>query len=154
MSHPGPDGDEPGGRAEDRVPRVRMRGSTVLRLGAYILVTVGFFAVVRTAVTSGAGPRPEETSELGVLADPRETYDPVRAGEPLPPGFRQLLRRDAILPVYDPEFLPAAESGWDDDTLVIGLDLDGEAKAYPIRFLNRREMVVDSIAGIPVLVTW
>jgi hypothetical protein len=131
-----------------------MRGSTVVRLGAYILVTVGLFALVRASVTSGTGPRPEETAELGRLADPGETYDPVRAGEALPAGFRQLLRRDAILPIYDPVFLPTFQSDWADDTLVIGLALDGEAKAYPVRFLNRREMVVDSIAGIPVLVTW
>jgi hypothetical protein len=29
-----------------------------------------------------------------------------------------------------------------------------EAKAYPVSFLNRREMVIDSINGIPILVTW
>ena len=37
---------------------------------------------------------------------------------------------------------------------MIGLALDGEAKAYPVSWLNRREMVVDRIAGIPILVTW
>ncbi len=78
----------------------------------------------------------------------------MAAGEQLPGGFRQLLRRDAILPVYDPTFVPSAEQDWDDDTLVIGVELDGEAKAYPVSFLNRREMVIDRIAGIPVLVTW
>ena len=38
--------------------------------------------------------------------------------------------------------------------LVIGLELDGDAKAYPVSFLNRREMVIDWIGGTPVLVTW
>ena len=59
------------------------------------------------------------------------------------------------MPIYDPEFWPDTQNeAWDDGTLVIGLAIDGEVKAYPVGFLNRREMVVDSIAGIPVLVTW
>lgn len=52
------------------------------------------------------------------------------------------------------ELYRARNQAWDDGTLVIGLAIDGEVKAYPVGFLNRREMVVDSIAGIPVLVTW
>ena len=76
------------------------------------------------------------------------------AGEQRPAGFRQILPRDAIFPVYNPTFRSAATSDWDDDILVIGLELDGEAKAYPVSFLNRREMVIDWIGGSPVLVTW
>ena len=29
-----------------------------------------------------------------------------------------------------------------------------EAKAYPVTHLNSREMVIDSLEGIPILVTW
>lgn len=131
----------------------RRGGSTVTATLLLVLLAVGFILITRAGIGS-APPRPDATETLGPLADPVETYDPVEAGEPLPGGFRQLLRRDAILPVYDPTFLPAAEQDWDDDTLVIGVALEGEAKAYPVSFLNRREMVIDSIAGIPVLVTW
>lgn len=42
---------------------------------------------------------PRATELLGVLADPDEVYNPVSAGQPLPGGYRQLLRRAAILPV-------------------------------------------------------
>lgn len=83
-----------------------------------------------------------------------DVYDPVRAGEELPGGFRQLLARDAIKPVYDPLFVPGSEADWPDDELVIGVDLDGEARAYPVGFLNRREIVVDMHRGIPTFVTW
>ena len=81
-------------------------------------------------------------------------YDPVRAGEPTPAGFSQLLRRDAIHPIYNPTFRSAESTGWPAETLVIGVELDGEAKAYPLSFLNHREMVIDWIGGSPVLVTW
>lgn len=102
----------------------------------------------------GGDERPRRTVELGELADPGEVYDPVRAGETLPRGYRQLLRRDAILPVYDPEFVDASATQWPGDTLVLGVAIDDDARAYPISHLNRREMVIDRVAGIPILVTW
>ncbi len=92
--------------------------------------------------------------DSGPISAPSDVYDPVRAGEDTPSGFRQLLPRDAIFPVYNPTFTSAVASEWDDDTLVIGVTLDGEAKAYPVSFLNRREMVIDWIGGTPVLVSW
>lgn len=94
------------------------------------------------------------STEAGVRVDSTSAYNPVTAGESLPDGFRQLLPRDAILPVYDPRFVPATAAGWADATDVIGVEADGEAKAYPVSFLNGREMVIDEIAGDPVLVTW
>jgi hypothetical protein len=87
-------------------------------------------------------------------AEPAAVYDPWHAGESMPSGYRQVLGRDVIRPVYDPTFVPAAEAGWDDDLLVIGVEVDGDARAYPVGFLNRREMVIDEIGGEPVLVTW
>ncbi len=101
-----------------------------------------------------AEPRPDATPSLGVLADPAATYDPYVAGEQLPDGYAQLLRRDSILPVYDPLFVTAAEAGWSHETLVIGVAAGDEGRAYPIAFLNRREMVVDELGGIPLLVSW
>lgn len=37
---------------------------------------------------------------------------------------------------------------------VIGVVRDGVAKAYPIQFLDGREVVNDSLAGRPITVTW
>jgi hypothetical protein len=66
----------------------------------------------------------------------------------------QLLRPDDILPIYDPEFVGADQAPYDNDELVIGLEINGEAKAYSIGVLNGREMVNDTVGGTPVLVTW
>jgi hypothetical protein len=91
----------------------------------------------------------------GVVDSPSEDlYDPVQAGEDLPDGFRQLLNRDDIFPVYLPTFRTADETDWPDQELVIGVELDGEARAYPVGFLNRREIVVDIHRGTPTFVTW
>lgn len=86
---------------------------------------------------------------------PDDLFDPVAAGEPPPPGsFRQLLGRDDIAPVYIPRFVEAVDAEWEAEELVIGVDLDGEARAYPVSFLNRREIVVDLHRGVPTFVTW
>lgn len=68
--------------------------------------------------------------------------------------WNQLLSRDAIFPVYDPEFAPAKDAPYDNDELVIGVAINGEAKAYAIGPLNSREMVNDTVGGVPILVTW
>ena len=60
----------------------------------------------------------------------------------------------SIRPIYEPEFGPVAESPLDPDELVMGLVIDGDARAYPVTTLRRREMVNDVLGGQPVLVTW
>ena len=99
-------------------------------------------------------PGPESVEGGGPLSDPTTIYDPVKAGEETPRGYRPLLDRDRIAPIYNPTFVSASESEWPDDALVIGIARDGEAKAYPVSHLNSREMVIDRLAGIPLLVTW
>jgi hypothetical protein len=96
------------------------------------------------------GPGPVELAR----PDPDSVYNPVFEGEEVPVGFRQLLGRDDIFPVYDPIFVAADQVDWPEDGLVVGVDLDGEARAYPVGFLDRREMVIDNHRGIPTLVTW
>jgi hypothetical protein len=124
-----------------------------------LLVKSGLFAFVVVAFLLGAllvgmGFFDNTQTESGAIVPPESQYDPVEAGEPLPDGFRQLLPRDAILPIYNPTYVAAEASEWTGETLVLGIEIEGDARAYPISFLNRREMVVDRIAGIPILVTW
>lgn len=68
--------------------------------------------------------------------------------------FVPLLPRDGIAPVYDPEFVSAETSPLHDDELIMGVAIEGEAKAYPVTVLRFREMVNDELAGLPILVTW
>ncbi len=93
-------------------------------------------------------------TEAGIRVSPSDAYNPVTAGEALPDGFRQLLPRDAIKPIYEPEFVVGTSVGWPALTDVIGVSLGGQAKAYPVSFLGGRELVVDEIDNIPILVSW
>jgi hypothetical protein len=65
-----------------------------------------------------------------------------------------LLPFDGIRPIYEPQFVLADDSPYQEDELVIGITLGGEAKAYPVTVLRFREMVNDELAGIPILVSW
>lgn len=79
-----------------------------------------------------------------------EGADPVG----LPEGYIQAVPRDFIEAVTDPSFVAAGQAGWSDDTDVIGVEIDGHARAYPVSLLTSREMVLDEIGGVPILVTW
>jgi len=68
--------------------------------------------------------------------------------------FSQLLPKDAIFPIYQPRFVVGESANLHPDDLVIGVAINGESKAYPVGPLNFREMVNDTVGGVPVLVTW
>jgi hypothetical protein len=70
--------------------------------------------------------------------------------------FPQLLPFDGIRPIYSPEFATASEAQplLSDNELILGMEIEGQSKAYPITVLRFREMVNDELAGIPTLVTW
>ncbi len=118
------------------------------------VLIVAVLVIVAATIWAFSGTTRFETGPSGQRLDPRDVYNPVTAGEQLPSGYRQLLARDAILPIYDPIFVNAAESDWSADTEVLGIEIGGQAKAYPIASLNGRELVVDELDGIPILVSW
>lgn len=114
--------------------------------------------IVTTALLLGAcsGASSEQGPSEGslVVPDPAEVYDPYRAGETMPDGYRQVLGRDSIHPIYEPVFVAANQVDWPENTDVIGVAGEDESKAYPVSHLSFREMVIDDIAGIPILVSW
>lgn len=113
-----------------------------------IAIVVGFVASIQPEETT---PTPATGRERPV---PSDVYDPVRAGEQPPSGFRQLLARDQIAPVYDPVYAPADQVDWPADSLVLGVAGTKTAKAFPITHLNQREMVIDTLDGTPILASW
>jgi hypothetical protein len=62
--------------------------------------------------------------------------------------------RDAINPVYSPEFVAPGQATLRPMELVMGLEINGDARAYPVGMMRIREMVNDEVGGTPVLVTW
>ena len=61
---------------------------------------------------------------------------------------------DSITPIYSARFVAAADARLHKDELVLGVSIDGESRAYPVWILRIREIVNDTVGGIPFLVTW
>lgn len=62
--------------------------------------------------------------------------------------------KDGIPPIDDPVFVPVDAVALDDREPVIGLVLDGVARAYPLRILTWHEIVNDTVAGRPLAITF
>lgn len=97
--------------------------------------------------------RPSSTALLGQLADPDSVPDAF-AEHGVPDGCEVQRGRDSLLPIYDPKFADPDSVDLEPAELVIGIGLNGEARAYPVEALNKREMVLDRIGDTPVLVSW
>ncbi len=133
----------------------RARSRRALSLLAGLGLTVAACAgAPRTGAEAGDRQPFHPDGWAGIEDVPRDLFDPVAAGEPPPEGYRPVVARDVIAPVYAPSFVEADQIDWPDEELIIGVDLAGEARAYPVGFLNRREIVVDMHRGIPTFVTW
>ncbi len=58
--------------------------------------------------------------------------------------------------ITDPPIVAADQSGLADNELIIGVEIDGVARAYPINQLTgpRREIINDNLAGTAIAATW
>lgn len=90
-------------------------------------------------LAGAAGPNGFELSPSAVSADEIRP-----AGPP----------RDGIPALSDPAVVPAQAAPWADDDLVLGVEHRGEARAYPIAILEWHELVNDTLADDPILVTY
>jgi hypothetical protein len=63
--------------------------------------------------------------------------------------------RDCIPSIDNPKFVAAASAAHlTDDAVVIAISIGGENRAYPARILDHHEIVNDTIAGVPIAITW
>jgi hypothetical protein len=67
-----------------------------------------------------------------------------------------LLPKDAIPYIDRPRFYSVSEADaeYEPDEIVIGVEFDGEARAYSVGLLSSHEIVNDTVAGRPIAVTW
>ena len=127
----------------------------IVAFGLAVAVGLGVAGVFLTrAADTVPSPRVLGTTQISPVIDTATVYDPFTAGDPLPEGFRQLLARDQIEPVYDPQYTSQDQVDWPPDMLILGVEGPETAKAYPITHLNQHEMVLDDIDGLPILVSW
>lgn len=68
--------------------------------------------------------------------------------------MQQILPRGGIPAVFEPQFVPAAEAHTPDDAWVLGVVVEGVAKAYSLNLLNRHEVVNDRSGGTDFAAVW
>lgn len=127
---------------------------TVLCLGATACATPDRRATPGGPTTAAATPVTTPDVSLSALDDPaadglpEPLVDPaeIRSGGPPPDG----------IPAIDaPTFLPDDEVDFlEPDELVLALSLGGERRAYPIQIMVWHEIVNDTVADVPVTVTY
>ncbi len=120
-----------------------------------VLVVASSLAVA----LGGAGATQQATPEQPAASEAdfnvtddgtRYTVRPDRLRQGCPGGT------DCIPSIDDPTYQSAdAADGWlNEDDMVIGIEVDGETRAYPLRILNVHEIVNDEVGGTPVAVTY
>ena len=101
------------------------------------------------AVVFSRRPSPQSSQPSATDFDLSQTTippDEVRGGGP---------PKDGIPALTDPEVIPADQAAdLRADDRVVGLVVDGKARAYPLRILTWHEVVNDVIGGTPVLVSY
>ena len=67
-----------------------------------------------------------------------------------------LLPRDGIQAIDDPKFLSAeeAQESYEPGEMILGVEFNGDARAYSVPFLSSHEIVNDVVGGVPIAVTW
>lgn len=107
------------------------------------------FGLVVSACAGGSGQAITANAFPPGLFDPTEEIDVE-----LPEGYFLSWGRDRIAPVYEPTYVGRDGVDWPDDEVVIGINIDGQQRAFPVGFMSNRELVIDQIDDIPLLVTW
>jgi hypothetical protein len=82
-------------------------------------------------------------------------YQDVPARVPLSGAVWGGVSVDGIPPLEDPAFVPAdAATYLQDDDVVLGVEVNGDARAYPHRVLAWHEMANDVVGGRPVTLVY
>ena len=61
------------------------------------------------------------------------------------------VQQDGIPPLRNPKMIAAEDADYlEDDNIVFGISINGDARAYPKRILAWHEMFTDTIGGVPI----
>jgi hypothetical protein len=148
---------------------------SVLGLVAALLLSACGSALSGESDTPGQTEQPELPTEVAAEASNTEPLAPTNSPEPatevpldtpVPTATENadvdeyeiitLLPFDAIPAIDDPDFygIEQADQEYHPGELVIGVEVDGDARAYSVSLLSRHEIVNDEIGGHPISVTW
>jgi hypothetical protein len=113
----------------------------LLTAGILVLLGLAFFLAAHHTIVRNPS---------GAVLRATGAFDPIRADE-----IQSILPEDAIPALVHPTYLTAAQaSDIRPEELVIGVAINGDARAYPLATLSAHEIVDDDIGGQHLAVTW
>jgi uncharacterized protein DUF3179 len=115
-----------------------------------LLVVVAAVALVAGVVTIAGRHSIVRNPTGAVLESGGAAFDPIRSDE-----IQSILPEDAIPALIKPAYLSGSQaSDIYDQEEVLGVVINGDARAYPLSTLSAHEIVDDDIGGQSVAVTW
>ena len=113
-------------------------------------------AEATTAVSADDGAPIRSTPREDV---PSALRDPENPDHPEPlvdlSEIQGVVPPDSIPALEDPDFEPAADVDWlPDAEPVLALEINGDARAYPLRVMTWHELVNGTVGGVPVTVSY
>lgn len=91
---------------------------------------------------------------LGIGASIASAAEDETTADSPPEGVQQILPRGGIPAVFEPTFVSADEAKIGDDAWVLGVVIDGHARAYSLNLLNHHEIVNDRVGEHPFAAVW
>lgn len=81
-------------------------------------------------------------------------YDLIAQVKDLPESYQQIIPRGRIAALDHPQYVSADEAEIDDNTFVLGVVIEGQARAYSLNLLNNHEVVNDRIGNTNFAAVW
>ncbi len=79
----------------------------------------------------------------------------LKAADLRPEEIVTVLPKDAIPAILSPTFDERRKASWlNEKDLVVGVEIAGDSRAYPVATLSRHEIINDKVGGVPIAVTW
>ena len=123
------------------------------------MISVFFFAAM-AAITSFQEPEgitsfqePEGQEPEGQEPEGQEPEGQEPEGQE-PEDFERLLPRGQIAAISEPTYVPASEANLPPRAWVLGVVIDGQARAYSLDLLNSHEIVNDRIGETNFAAVW
>ena len=145
----------------------------VVSLVAVVVTTMAYLACTggepTTSGPAGAATAPDQPASSAIASSDGTAVSPLTDASPRlsdPSGFATRpprtrdqgdspVRLTGFVPLDNPVFIePSAATFLADDELVLGLEWNGEARAYPVRMMVYHHVVNDEVSGSPVLITY
>lgn len=111
-----------------------------------------FIILIMSLLVAACSQQPTESSSRNPAEEVRATTGERYADYKI----ITVLPRDAISAIDEPVFVSSdeADETYADNELILGVDLNGDARAYSIPLLSSHEIVNDVVGGQKIAVTW